>query len=403
MKEADIEEYLRIVRSEMNMNIDADEEEVRNLISEIVFRETKNKGVNLKEKERLTKTLFDSVRRLDVLQELMDDDSVSEIMVNGYDRIFIEKNGNLVAWDKQFTSEEKYEDVLQRIVAACNRTVNESCPIADARLYDGSRANIVLNPLSVNGATLTIRKFPKEVYTLDKLVDNGSVTRECADFLSDAVKAGYNCFVSGGTSSGKTTMLNALSGCIPSDERVITIEDSAELQIKNIPNLVSLETRDANSSGCTSITIRDLIRASLRMRPDRIIVGEVRGAEVTDMLQAFNTGHEGSLSTGHANSSADMLVRLEAMYLQGMEIPLEAIRRQIASGIDIMIHLERGRDGRRRVTEVNEVTGVGDKRVEIRPLFGEELCDKEYSFIKKGDLTNTKKMERWYGLRKNSI
>ncbi len=394
----EFESYLETIRSELNMYTENDDQKIREMISEIVFRETRIKRQSIKEREKLVKYLFDSVRRLDVLQELMDDDSVSEIMVNGYDTIFYEKNGRVGLWDKKFTSKEKYEDILQRIASSCNRTVNESTPIADARLSDGSRANIVLSPLSVKGATLTIRKFPKEVFTMDKLVENKSITVECAEFLREVVEAGYNCFVSGGTSSGKTTMLNALSGFIPSHERVITIEDSAELQIKNIPNLVSLETRNSNSSGCTSITIRDLIKTSLRMRPDRIIVGEVRGEEVTDMLQAFNTGHEGSMSTGHANSSEDMLIRLEAMYLQGTEIPLEAIRRQIASGIDIMIHLERNRNGKRRVTEVNEITGVRDGHVVISPLFKEMQTKDGYTLVRSKELTNVRKMERLHGL-----
>ena len=396
--EDEIERYLCSVRSEMNMSVDISEDEIKALISETVYKESGQRHRGMREKEMLSKILFDSVRRLDILQELVEDETVSEIMVNGYDRIFIEKNGEIKEWDKKFTSKAKYEDVLQRIVSSCNRTVNSGEPIADARLSDGSRANIVLQPLSVNGDILTIRKFPKEVFTMNKLVENGSISKECADFLSELVKAGYNCFVSGGTSSGKTTMLNALSGCIPSNERVITIEDSAELQIKNIPNLVSLETRTSNSSGCKPVTIRDLLRTSLRMRPDRIIVGEVRGEEVTDMLQIFNTGHEGSLSTAHANSCEDMLVRLEAMYLQGMDIPVEAIRRQIASGIDIMIHLERGRDGSRRVTEVNEVDGVKDGKVALNPLFSEEIEGNEYVLKKKGELKNRYKLEKYYGL-----
>jgi len=389
-------EFQRIknmVQGELNFNTLQEEEEVKNLIASMVYREVDKKGYSLRDKENLVKKVFDSVRKLDILQELIEDDEISEIMVNGYDRIFIEKNGEMIESNKHFESGEKFEDVLQQIVSSCNRSVNEREPIVDARLSGGERVSIVLNPPAVNGPILNIRRFPKRVFTMEKLIENKSISAEAALFLKDCVTAGYNCFVSGSTSSGKTTLLNVLSEFIPSNERVITIEDSAELQIKSIDNLVSLETRNANSSGCEAITIRDLLRCALRMRPDRLIVGEVRGPEVADMLQIFNTGHEGSLSTAHANSSKDMLTRLEAMYLQSCEIPLEAIRRQIASGIDIMIHLERCRDGKRRVSEINEV--LWDKGgIALNRIYELRDTSDGFSLVHVGDLVNTSKIER---------
>ncbi|MCR5847882.1 MAG: CpaF family protein [Lachnospiraceae bacterium] len=388
------ERLAAVVRSELDLSSNPDEHEVRKITAQIVYRETVDEKYSLRDKECLIRDIFDSIRKLDVLQELIEDEEVSEIMVNGFEKIFIEKKGEIIEWNKKFNSKEKLDDVIQQIVATCNRVVNESEPIVDARLVNGERVNIVLSPPAINGPILTIRRFPKEVFTMDMLIQNGSITSEAADFLKAAVKAGYNCFVSGGTSSGKTTMLNVLSEFIPEDERVITIEDSAELQIKSVKNLVRLETRNAHSSGCEAITIKDLIKTALRMRPDRIIVGEVRGAEVADMLQAFNTGHEGSLSTGHANSSYDMLTRLEAMYIQNAEIPLEAVRMQIASGIDIMIHLERGRDGVRRVTEINEITHGENKNILLNKLFETQITGRDYNLVKVGQLINTRKMNR---------
>lgn len=389
---------LEQIITKLRMNADLlsvqDDDEVKKLIAEFVFKETEDKRLSLKERENLVKNIFDSIRKLDVLQELIEDEAVSEIMVNGFDHIFIEKGGEIKEWNKTFASKERFEDVIQQMVAVCNRTVNESDPIVDGRLSGGERINVVLSPPAVYGPILTIRRFPKEVFTMDKLIENKSISSEAADFLKKAVRAGYNVFVSGGTSSGKTTLLNALSNFIPENERVITIEDSAELNIKSVKNLVRLETRNANSSGCSAITIRDLIRTALRMRPDRIIVGEVRGAEVADMLQAFNTGHEGSLSTAHANSSQDMLTRLEAMYLQSAEIPLEAIRKQIASGIDIMVHLERGRDGIRRVTEINEVTSNEKQSIVLRKLFEIRKTEEGYLPVKVSSLLNTAKLEK---------
>ena len=392
----DEKETLRIasiVRNELDLSSDPKEEEVKSLIAQIVYRETDNEYISLKDRDILVKNIFDSIRKLDILQELIEDEEISEIMVNGYDRIFIEKRGNITEWPKKFASKEKLEDVIQQVVSSCNRVVNESEPIVDARLSNGERVNIVLSPPALSGPIMTIRRFPKEVFTMEKLIENKSITNEAAAFLKDAVSAGYNCFVSGGTSSGKTTLLNVLSGFIPQGERVITIEDSAELQIKSVDNLVRLETRNSNSSGCEAITIKDLIRTALRMRPDWVIVGEVRGAEVADMLQAMNTGHF-SMSTGHANSSEDMITRLEAMYLQNAEIPLESIRRQIASGIDIMIHLERNARGLRRVTEICEVTYEQEKSIVLRKLFDMRGEGSEQILIKVGELKNTYKMDK---------
>ena len=391
--EREILRLTSIVRTELDMSEEQSEEEVRRLIARIVYRETEDENLSLKERETLVKNIFDSIRKLDVLQELIEDEEISEIMVNGYDRIFIEKKGTIFEWNKKFSSVEKLEDVIQQIVSECNRVVNESEPIVDARLSNGERVNIVLSPPAVTGPIITIRRFPKEVFTMGKMIENKSITPEAASFLETVVRAGYNVFVSGGTSSGKTTLLNVLSDFIPSGERVITIEDSAELQIKSVENLVRLETRNANSSGCEAITIKDLIKTALRMRPDRIIVGEVRGAEVADMLQAMNTGHN-SMSTGHANSSADMITRLEAMYLQNAEIPLESIRRQIASGIDIMIHLERSKSGSRRVTEISEVTSDENKSIVLRKLFDTVMTGKESVLVKVGELKNTYKLEK---------
>jgi len=309
---------------------------------------------------------------LDVLQQLVDDPNVTEIMINGKDQIFIEKSGKLQKYEIQFESTEKLEDVIQQIVAKCNRVVNEASPIVDARLDNGARVNVVLDPIALNGPIVTIRRFPDHPITMEQLIKFESISPFLSAYLSCLVQAGYNIFVSGGTGSGKTTFLNALSDSIPNDERIITVEDNAELQILHIPNLVRLESRNANVEGCREITIRDLIRSSLRMRPDRIIVGEVRGSEAIDMIQAMNTGHDGSMSTGHANSSADMLSRLETMILMGMDLPLAAIRRQLASGIDIIVQLGRLRDKSRKILEVCEITGKISKdtgEVEIRPLY----------------------------------
>ncbi len=326
--------------------------------------------LTLNERSRMGKELFYALRGLDVLQELIEDSQVTEIMINGMEGIFVERAGRLYAWPGGFESQEKLQDVIQQMVAGCNRVVNETSPIVDARLADGSRVNVVLSPVALNGPVVTIRRFPDKPIGIGELLEYGSITQEACDFLERLVKARYNIFISGGTGSGKTTFLNALSAFIPSDERLITIEDSAELQIRGIPNLVRLETRNANVEGCKPIAIRDLIRTALRMRPDRIIVGEVRGAEAVDLVgSALNCGHDGSMSTGHANSAGDMLTRLETMMLMGVEIPLSAIRRQIASGIDIIVHLSRLRDKSRRVMEIVEVADFEDGQIRLSPLF----------------------------------
>lgn len=345
-----------------------DEAEIDGLILDTVVEYSKEHYLSLADKRTAVRMLTATVRGLDVLSELITDGSISEIMVNGENDIFIERDGRIEKYDIPFTSRQKLEDAVQKIAAQSNRRINEADPIADARLPDGSRVSLVLPPVSLNGPVITIRKFPEKVMTMEKLVSLKSITEEAADFLGTLVKAGYNIFISGGTGSGKTTFLNALSGYIRPDERVITIEDSAELQIRNIPNLVRLETRSKNSEGRNEITIRDLIKASLRMRPDRLVVGEVRDEAAVDMLQALNTGHSG-MSTGHANSTRDILSRLETMVLLGADIPLPAVRRQIASAIDIVVQLSRMRDRSRRVVEISEVTGYENGEITLAPLY----------------------------------
>ena len=323
----------------------------------------------LEDKKRLRQELFHSIRRLDVLQDLLEDDAVTEIMVNGPDNIFVERAGELFPYPGSFSSAEKLEDVIQQIVGASNRVVNTASPIVDCRLRNGDRVNVVLAPVAVNGPILTIRRFPAKPITMEDLLRFGSLSGEIADFLGRCVRAGLNIFISGGTGSGKTTFLNVLSDCIDPGERVITIEDNAELQIRNVPNLVQMEARNANVEGCRPISIRDLIKASLRMRPDRIIVGEVRGPEAIDMIQCMNTGHDGSMSTGHANSARDMLSRLETMILMGMDLPILAVRGQLASGIDLIVHLGRLRDRSRKVLEVAEVEGMKDGQIALSTLY----------------------------------
>ena len=374
-----------------------EDEELQEMIDAAVAGEAERSYLPLKSRLRLKKELFDSFRRLDILQELVDDPDITEIMVNGKDHIFIEKKGRLSRWDKAFDSAEQLEDLIQQIVSRVNRTVNLSSPIADARLEDGSRVHVVLAPVAVDGPVLTIRKFPEPV-TMDKLIRLGSISREAAVFLRTAVRAGYNIFVSGGTGSGKTTFLNALSEFIPEDERVITIEDSAELQIRHVPNLVRLETRVENWDGSREISMRDLIRASLRMRPDRILVGEVRGAEALEMLQAMNTGHDGSVSTGHGNSPRDMVTRLETMVLMAADLPLAAVRNQIASALELMVHLGRMRDKSRKVLEIAEVIGCENGEVRLEPLFTfreKQARDRQWvegSLEKVGELRNREKL-----------
>jgi pilus assembly protein CpaF len=348
--------------------------------------------------QRLTiaSRLFHSFRGLDILQPLIDDPRVTEIMINGPNHIFIEKDGITERLSMSFENTEKLEDLIQIMVGKVNRAVNDAQPIVDARLQNGSRVNVVLPPIALNGPTVTIRKFPDNPYSLSELVTRGTISSEASLLLEKLVKAKYNIFISGGTGSGKTTLLNALSQCIPANERVITIEDSAELKIRGVTNLVSMETRNANTEGKGRIAISDLIRTSLRMRPNRIIVGEVRGGEAYDMLQAMNTGHDGSLSTGHANSVVDMIHRLETMVLTGVQLPLEAIRRQICSAIDMMVHLSRFRDGSRRVIEICEITELSNGQIRLNPLYiyshdsGDEI---------KGSLKNSgnpiHRMEKW--------
>lgn len=364
------------ILAEIDLTRELADEEVYRIVEETVGRYAREKMLTLKERERLEQILFNSMRKLDVLQELLEDGDITEIMVNGTNRIFYEKQGSLYRSEKKFSSREKLNDVIQQIVGGSNRMINEASPIVDARLADGSRVNIVLEPIALDGSAISIRKFPKEPIRMTDLIAMGTLTAEAAEVLKVLVEAGYNIFISGGTGSGKTTFLNALSQYIPGEARIITIEDSAELQLLEKPNLVRLETRNMNTPGVIPITIRDLIRTALRMRPSRIIVGECRGAEALDVLWAMNSGHDGSLSTGHANSCRDMLGRLETMVLMGMELPLAAIRSQIASGIDILVHLGRLRDKSRKVLSIVEVEGISDGEIQLNELF---------RFVEKGD------------------
>lgn len=357
------------ILAELDMSQEIDDMEVRRLVDQCIMEYKGMTELPLPARIKLRKELFNTVRRMDVLSEFLEDESVTEIMINGYDNIFIERSGRVYKVDQTFENEERLASIIQQIVAGCNRIVNEAVPIVDARLADGSRVNVVLPPISLNGPTMTIRKFPKEKMTMERLIEVGALSEDAAEFLKRLVKARYNIFVSGGTGAGKTTFLNALSDYIPQQERVITIEDSAELQLKNVVNLVRLESRNSNVEGMNAVTIRELIKSSLRMRPDRVIVGEVRDAAAIDMLAAMNTGHDGSLSTGHANSSGDMITRLESMVLMGMELPLEAVRRQIASAVDVIIHLGRLRDGSRKVLEIAEVTGMREGLVELHTIY----------------------------------
>lgn len=357
------------VGSKLDLSREIDDWEIMDGISRVVVDFSREKYLNLDQKNQLVLAVFNSMRRLDILQPLLEDKDVTEIMVNGPDNIFIERNGVINQSDLNFESQTRLENVIQAIVSKVNRVVNESTPIVDARLQDGSRVNVVLPPVALDGPILTIRKFPDEPLTFDQMVETGTLTQEAQDFLRCLVLAKYNVFISGGTGSGKTTFLNALSNFIPENERVITIEDSAELKLPKVRNLVRLETRNTNTEGKGEVTIRHLIKTSLRMRPDRIIIGEVRGAEAFDMLQALNTGHDGSLSTGHGNSPADMISRLETMVLSAAPLPVEVIRRQIAAALDIIIHLGRLRDGSRRVMEISEIIGVSGSEIVLNPLF----------------------------------
>ena len=363
------QELQEMVHQRLDMSTELSDEAIGDVIDEVIMEKSRNMYMSSVTKLTLRQELFNAIRRLDLLQELIDDKSVSEIMVNGADSIFYERNGKIYTWDRHFESREKLEAVIQQIVSRSNRQVNESVPIVDARLSDGSRVNVVLDPVALNGPILTIRKFPEEAITMEKLIEWESLSQEAADYLKILVQAGYNIFISGATSTGKTTFLNVLADYIPKTERVITIEDSAELQLHDIANLVRMEVRQADAEGVSSVTLRDLIKASLRMRPDRIIVGEVRGPEALDMIQSMNTGHDGSLSTGHANSPEDMLSRIETMILMGSDMPLPAIRKQIASSIDIIIQLGRLRDRSRRVTEITEVLSCDQNGYVLNKLF----------------------------------
>jgi pilus assembly protein CpaF len=357
------------VVEQLKDSVDLSNLQLMELIEEVMFQASRDQFLSVVHKEKLVKQLYYSFRGLDVLQPLIDDKTISEIMINRHDEIFIEQNGNVTRYPGKFENEQKLGDIIQSIVAKVNRIVNESTPIVDARLEDGSRVNIVLPPVSLKGPTMTIRKFPEKPMTMDDLIERGALSQDITNLLQQLVFTKHNIFISGGTGSGKTTFLNALTGYIPQDERIITIEDTAELKITHLPNLVSLETRNANTEGKGGISIRSLIHTSLRMRPNRIIIGEVRGAEALDMLQAMNTGHEGSFSTGHSNNTFDMLSRLETMILSGNALPIEVIRKQIASAVDIMIHLSRMRDNSRKVTEIHEVIGIKDHEVQLNPLY----------------------------------
>lgn len=386
-----VEELRALLLEEIDISKEPEDQKILELIDELILKADATRGLTVSEKTEIRQELFYSVRRMDVLQELLEDPDITEIMVNGFDRIFIEKGGKITRCKKQFTSREKLEDIIQQIAGRCNRVVNEQTPIVDARLDNGDRVNVVMKPVALNGPVLTIRRFPEHPVTLNQLIKRGCISQEAADFLKELVAAKYSILIGGGTSTGKTTFLNALSSCIPHQERIITIEDNAELQIQGVENLVRLEARDGRIDGQNGITIRDLIKASLRMRPSRIIIGEVRGAEAWDFLQALNTGHGGSLGTAHANSTLDMLGRLESMVLMGIELPLEAIRRQIVSGIEILVHLEREADGMRHVEEISEVDGMELGNIRIRQLYcwnsgkGLEKCQ---------DLKETKKLDR---------
>lgn len=391
-------EIYQAVMDKMDFERDISDREIALLIDEVIVSESKVKTIEIADRGKLKKDIFYAIRKLDVLQQFIDNPDITEIMVNGKDHIFIEKDGVLIETENHLISEEKLNNLITQIVSKCNRRVNESSPIVDARLDDGSRVNVVMSPVSIDGSVITIRKFPKNPITMDRLIQIGSISEEAVLFLQKLVIAGYNIFISGGTGCGKTTFLNALSGFIPKEERIITIEDSAELQLLEVPNLVRLETRNQNAEGCMEITIRDLIKTSLRMRPDRIVVGEVRGSEAVDLLQCLNTGHDGSMSTGHSNSAADMISRLETMVLMGMDLPIEAVRRQIASGIDILVHLGRLRDKSRKVLQIMEILEYKNGEIILNTLFEyEETGESEDGKVvgrlyRKGELAHKEKL-----------
>lgn len=368
-KETVWKELKQEILEALNFMDEVTDEQVLEVIDKVLKTSVYGRSMSLDRRCALRLELFHSIRRLDVLEDLLEDDTVTEIMINGEKGIFLEREGRLETYTGGKIPKERLEELVVRITGMSNRMINEASPLADARLGDGSRVHVAISPIALDGIVVTIRKFPKHAITLDELIERESLNLDVAQFLEKVVKAKYNIFVSGSTGSGKTTLLNVLSDFIPKNERIITIEDTAELQIRNVANLVRLEARNSVVEGCKEITIRDLLRASLRMRPDRLVIGEVRGAETVDMIQAFNTGHSGSLSTGHGNSTKDMLYRLETMVLMGMEIPAIAVRRQIASGIDLMIHLGRLRDKRRVLLEISEIVGCEGDEIVMNPIF----------------------------------
>ena len=369
MNKSEIEQLRGLVIERVDMSREPDDSELHEIIDSVIEKNQDYRYMSIKKRQIIHKIIYSSIRGLGIIEELLEEPDITEIMINGPNNIFVEKKGRINKIDERFESENRLNDIIQQIVAKTNRRVNESNPIVDTRLEDGSRVNIILPPIALEGPIVTIRKFSKRGITIDDMISWGTISKEAADFLKMAVMAGYNIFVSGGTGSGKTTFLNVLSNFIPKDERIVTIEDSAELKLDSVDNIVRMETRQANSQGEKVISIRDLIKASLRVRPDRIIVGEVRGGETLDMLQAMNTGHDGSMSTGHGNSPSDMMTRLETMVLMGIDMPLAAIRAQIATAIDIVIHLGRMRDKTRKVLEINEVVGIRNGQIELNRLY----------------------------------
>lgn len=390
------EEIRSEVISRVDLSEDITDDRLHEIIDLVLSNYYESRYVSLDIRWAIHREIFDSIRGLGVLQELLEDDAITEIMVNDFEHIFVEKEGRIFRHKGKFVSPERLDDVIQQIVGQNNKRVNESNPIVDTRLKDGSRVSVVLSPISLSGSSITIRKFPKRDITMQKLIEIGSITYEAAMFLKKLVEAKYNIFISGGTGSGKTTFLNALSDFIPKDERIITIEDSAELRLHNVQNIVSLEARQENLEGENEIAIRDLIKASLRMRPDRIIVGEIRGKEALDMLQAMNTGHDGSMSTGHANTSRDMITRIETMVLMGVDMPVNAIRGQIASAVDIVVHLGRMKDKSRKVLQIDEVVGIEEGNVKLQPIFRRDIVKGKQDELVRTDnqMINTEKLER---------